>query len=341
MTTIAEVAKRAGVARSTVSKALSGNRPVNTATRDRILAVVAELGYRPNATAKNLRIRRTRTVGLSIPLDIPGRTLALGPFSQFLENIADRLNELDYRLLCLVSRSLETDELVRLAREGHVDGVLLLQIRRQDARLAALQAEGMPFVAMGRPDDGCNIVWIDTDLGAAADLAVRHLLEAGHRRIAFLGDTPVFGYQQHALEGFKRAHQVNGIPLRPGDLLPYDPTVGVESALQPFLQTADAPSALVTTADLDAVEALRFFTTHGLRVPDDVALVTLGDSPLAQLVQPALTTVFYSIEEYCRRAVDMLIDLIEGKELSSRQVLLPETLIQRESSTAVSRPMHC
>ncbi len=177
MASIAEVAKRAGVARSTVSKALNGTRPVHPATRERILAAVEELGYRPNATAQNLRARRTRTVALSIPLDIPGRSLGQGPFAPFLECIADCLNERDYKLLCLVSRSPEADELVRLAREGHADGLLLLQIRLHDARLSALQAEGLPFVAMGRCGDQSDLVWVDTDLEGAAELAVRHLLE--------------------------------------------------------------------------------------------------------------------------------------------------------------------
>ncbi|HVC80546.1 MAG TPA: LacI family DNA-binding transcriptional regulator [Chloroflexota bacterium] len=336
MASIAEVAKRAGVARSTVSKALNGTRPVHPATRERILAAVAELGYRPNATARNLRARRTRTVALSIPLDIPGRSLGRGPFAPFLECIADRLNERDYKLLCLVSRSPEADELVRLAREGHSDGLLLLQIRLHDARLSALRAEGLPFVAMGRCDDQPDLAWVDTDLEGAADLAVRHLLEGGHRRLAFLGAQPIFGYQYYALKGFKRAHEVAGLPLRPEDLLPYDPATGVQVALRPFLRD-DGPTALITTADLEAVEALHFFSEHGLRVPDEVALVTLGDSPLTQLAKPSVTAVLYAIEDYCRYAVDLVIDLIEGKDPPRRQILLPETLIQRESSMPATR----
>jgi len=337
MASIAEVAQRAGVARSTVSKALNGTQPVHPATRERILAAVAELGYRPNATAKNLRARRTRTVALSIPLDIPGRKVGHGPFAPFFEYIADRLNELDYKLLCLVSRSPEADELVRLAREGHADGLLLLQIRLHDARLSALLAEDLPFVAMGRCEDQPDLAWVDTDLEGAADLAVRHLLEGGHRRLAFLGAQPIFGYQHHALRGFKRAHDVAGLPLRPDDLLPYDPATGIQAALQPFLHRDDGPTALITSADLEAVEALHFFSAHGLRVPDQVALVTLGDSPLTQLAKPAITAVFYAIEDYCRYAVDLLIDLIEGKDPPRRQVLLPEILIQRESSVPTPR----
>jgi DNA-binding LacI/PurR family transcriptional regulator len=235
-----------------------------------------------------------------------------------------------------VSRSPEADELVRLAREGHADGLLLLQIRLHDARLSALLAEGLPFVAMGRCENQPDLAWVDTDLEGAADLAVRHLLEGGHRHIAFLGAKPIFGYQYHALKGFTRAHELAGLPLRPHDLLPYDAATGVGAALQPFLRH-DGPTALITSADLEAVEALHFFSAHGLRVPDQVALVTLGDSPLTQLAKPAISAVSYAIEDYCRYAVDLLIDLIEGKDPPRRQVLLPETLIQRESSVPTPR----
>jgi DNA-binding LacI/PurR family transcriptional regulator len=107
--------------------------------------------------------------------------------------------------------------------------------------------------------------------------------------------------------------------------------------LQPFLQRDAGPSALITSADLEAVEALHFFGAHGLRVPDDVALVTLGDSALTQLAKPSITAVFYAIEDYCRYAVDLLLDLIEGKDPPRRQILLAETLIQRESSVSTPR----
>ena len=112
-----------------------------------------------------------------------------------------------------MSHSPEADKLVRLAREGHSDGLLLLQIRLHDARLSSLRAEGLPFVAMGRCDDQPDLAWVDTDLEGAADLAVRHLLEGGHRRLAFLGAQPIFGYQYHALKGFKRAHDLAGLPF--------------------------------------------------------------------------------------------------------------------------------
>ena len=129
MATIADVARQAGVAPSTVSHALSGKRPVAAATRERIITAARELGYEPNATAGNLRVRRTRTVGPSLPLDSPGRTLSHGPCAEYVADIADRPAAHDYKLLCLVARSPDVSDLARLVRGGHLDGLILLQVR--------------------------------------------------------------------------------------------------------------------------------------------------------------------------------------------------------------------
>lgn len=333
MVTIADVARRAGVAPSTVSNAFSGNRAVNAATRERILTAVEELGYRPNVTASNLRLRRTNTVGLAITLDTPGRTLSHGPFSAYIECIADRLNDHEYKLLCLISRTPEASELVQLARSGHVDGMILLQIRVDDPRLSGLQEAGLPFVAIGRSADARSMAWVDADLSHAAEIAVQHLLDLGHRRIALLGDRPVFGYQQHVLTGFRRAHRGADIPLSRKQLLHLDPASGLQGALRPFTDEHDQPTALITTADIEAILAVQVFAKMGLRVPDDVAVITLGDSVLTQLARPSITAVCCSVEESCRRAVDLLLALIAGEQPSRQHHLMPVTLFSRQSTS--------
>ena len=127
MATIADVARQAGVAPSTVAHALSGKRPVAAARRERIITAARELGYEPNATAGKLRARRT--VGLSLPLDRPGRTLSHGPFAKHVADIADLLAAHHDTLLCLVARSPEASDLARLVCGGCLDGLILLQVR--------------------------------------------------------------------------------------------------------------------------------------------------------------------------------------------------------------------
>ena len=139
MATIADVARQAGVAPSTVSHALSGKRPIAAATRERIITAARELGFEPNATAGNLRARRTHTVGLSLPVDGPGQTLLHGPFAEYVADIADRLAAHDDKVLCLVARSPEASDLARLVRGGHLDGLILPQVHLDDPRVHALR----------------------------------------------------------------------------------------------------------------------------------------------------------------------------------------------------------
>jgi DNA-binding LacI/PurR family transcriptional regulator len=139
MATIADVARQAGVAPSTVSHALSGKRQVAAAMRERIITAASELGYEPNATAGNVRGRRTRTVGLSLALDSPGRTLSHGPFAEYVADIADALAAHDYKLLCLVARLPEASDLARLVHGGHLASLILLQVRLDDPRVHALR----------------------------------------------------------------------------------------------------------------------------------------------------------------------------------------------------------
>jgi len=340
--TIGDVARKAGVARTTVSHALSGKRPVAADTRERVLAAARELGYQPNAAARSLTSRRMHTVGLALPLDFYRDTLPEGPFFGFIAHAADRLAHHDYRLLCLISREPDPAELVRLARAGYVDGLLLLQVRLVDPRIAPLRAVGLPFVVIGRPRDTAGLICVDADLAAAADMAVQYLADLGHRRIAlltaFVDGAPVYGFQYHALAGFERAHRRYGLPPRPDYVLAYDPAHGPHAALRSLLagSAADGPTALITTTDLEAVMALHTLAECGRRVPDDVSLVTLGDSVLTELAQPPVTAVRFSVADETRAAADLLMGLLAGEQPPAHARIIPVELLPRHSTRNVS-----
>jgi len=349
--TIGDVARRAGVARATVSHALSGKRPVAAETRERVLAAVRELDYHPNAAARSLTSRRIRAVGLALPLDFYGDALPEGPFFGFIAHAADRLGQHDHKLLCLISREPDPSELVQLARTGYVDGLLLLQVRLHDRRIAPLRATGLPFVLIGRPRDAGGLVCVDADMATAAELAVRHLAGLGHRRIALLtasgDDGPVYGFQYHALAGFERAYQTLNLPFDGGQILSYDPACGPHTALRPLLDdlsnnggesegsaSSAGFTALITTTDLEAAVALRLLAERGRRVPDDLSLVTLGDSVLMELAQPPVTAVRFSVGAETHAAVDALMSLLAG-DPSPHEQLIPVELLPRCSTRSI------
>ncbi len=340
MATIGEVARRAGVARTTVSHALSGKRPVAPETRARVLAAARDLGYQPNAAARSLTSRRMRTVGLALPLDFYEDTLPEGPFFGFIAHAADRLGHHDHKLLCLISRESDPGELVRLAQSGYVDGLLLLQVRYADPRVAPLRDAGVPFVTIGRPYDTMGLTCVDADLAAAAELAVGHLVDLGHRRIAFLtafrDGAPVYGFQYHALAGFERARQLHNLGSDQQHILTYDPAHGPRAALCALVDDPDGPTGLITTTDIEAAAALQILSAHGQSVPADLSLVTLGDSMLMELSQPPITAVRFPVAEETRAAVDLLMDILTGAQPGCRQRIIPVELLRRHSTRAIS-----
>lgn len=342
MITINDVARRARVAPTTVSHALSGKRHVATATRERILAAARDLDYHPNAAARSLSLRRTSMVALALPLEFYAGALPEGRFQGFIAHTADCLNAYNYKLLCLISRDPEPADLVDLARAGYIDGVLLLQVRLADARVAALQDIGVPFVTIGRSHESSALVSVDADVAAAAAIAVGHLLEAGHRRLAFVtawrDGMPFYGFQYHALAGFARAHRAHGLPLPERYLLTYDPASGPGDVWRACRDASDEPTAVITTTDLEAMAVLHALAARGQRVPDDLSLVTLGDSTLTTLAQPPITAVRFSAADEARSAVDLLMRLLAGEILPPQEHLVPVDLLERSSTRRIGPP---
>ena len=226
MATIKDVARLAGVTHTTVSHALSGKRPVAPATREAILAAVRQLDYHPNANALSLTARRTQRVCLSVPLDAPHRSLSKGPTFDFIAAVGDRLSYHGYTLVCGISHGLDAAGVVDLVRASHVDGTLLLGTQLTNPRVDALRKERAPFVTFGRTRRPAEFVRVDADAAGAAELAVRHLFELGHRDIALIlpmlpDGEPALGSHFHALAGFKRAHREFGLPVHRSRILTY------------------------------------------------------------------------------------------------------------------------
>ncbi len=339
MATIHDVARLAGVNHTTVSHALSGKRPVAAATRERVLAAVQQLGYHPNAAAQTLVSRRTRTVGLVAPIDIHSPVLAESSYHQFIIGAADRLNTHDYRLLCLVARAPDPSDVVRLVRSGQVDGMLLLQVRVDDPRVEALHNEGLPFVTIGRSRNVAGVVCADADFTAAAEIAVRHLADLGHSRIAFLttaqNGLPIFGFEHHALVGFRRAHRALGLRYHRDQVLGHGLEAGMEDALRPLLQGNTGITALIASTSIYTAMAMHALAAQGLRVPDDLSIMALGDSMLAELAHPPITLVRFSPAELTGIAVDLLVGMLAGRQPARLEHLIPVELVLRQSTRRV------
>ncbi|HHV62512.1 MAG TPA: LacI family transcriptional regulator [Firmicutes bacterium] len=336
MTTIREVARYAGVSKTTVSHALSGRRPVAEKTKAKIAQVIEELGYHPNSAAQSLATKRTGILGMVYPLpELSGSDRSV---VEFIFSAADKMASFGYKFLLLTMAYEETQELLRVVRGGHVDGLILMDVRLEDERVRLLLEEGFPFVMIGRCKRNAGLDYVDIDATSAIYEGTKHLIDLGHKHIVFIGISPWdFGYTHRGLLGYRRALREAG--------LPYDKTLvkACPSAegygrklMKELLGDGRHFSAVITCGDLIAADVMSMLHEEGVRVPGDISLISFGDSPLCSLTIPPLTALTIHAREMSEIAVDMLVRKLRGERLRQHQVLLRPELIVRETTGPMS-----
>lgn len=331
--TIKDVARLAGVSPSTVSRVLANHPKISPATARRVREAMEQLGYVPNAAAKSLVSQTTHTLGIILPR--AAEELFVNPFfPEVLRGISVQAQQAGYDLL-LASGSTEREEreaVTRLVLGRRVDGVLLLCSRTGDPLIPFLREQRFPFVLIGRAEDEEGVVSVDNDNVRAAYDATRHLLEKGHRRIAFISGPQTFVVSQDRLAGYRAALEEAGLSVRPEWVIeaPFLQEGGY-LALDRLLHMPERPTALVVTDDIIAIGLLRGLHQYGWRVPDDLALVSFNNVALAELTTPPLTTVDIDIYRLGTTATSLLLRCIAGEALSPMRVIVPHRLIVRES----------
>lgn len=333
--TIRDVARRAGVSIATVSYVLNANAPISEATRARVLAAAAELGYRPSAIARSLRAQESRIIGYSwhhSPLDRWHPIL-----DPFLYSIAQAAEARGYHILTFTQ---PVDDACRLPYQelmltGRVDGFILSETNRDDPRIRYLLDRDFPFVAFGRANEDWDFPYVDVDNTAGIRMAVEHLIERGHRRIAVLAWPEDSLTGQYRLQGYMEAMDDARLPVAPEWVIrtENDEAAGRE-AMHALLNLPPdrRPTAVVTMSDLMAIGAMNALHAVGLMPGRDIAVVGYDDVPMAQYLHPPLTTVRQPIAEVGERVVHMLLALIRGEPLPERRVILSPRLIVRQSS---------
>lgn len=339
--TLKEVATQAGVSYQTVSKVLNKQVQVTKETEERIWEAVSALGYRPNFTARSLRSQRAYTIGYSWP-PTP-RDQANPILDQFLQSMLLAAEALGYYLLSfpyhaeLENRLAVYEELIDT---GRVDGFILSSIEYRDPRVLTLQKKNFPFAAFGCSDPQLAFPWIDVDGARGIELATRHLIEQGHRRIAALGWPETSRVGNHRLEGYTRALLAAGIQPQAAWVRRGEGRVdfGYEAAQQLLnLPAPLRPTALVALNDPLAIGAMAAVKARGLGVGSAVAVTGFDNSPMAQYLDPPLTTVSQPVWEVGQRIIPLLVTWIEtGLPPEPGQVMLEPTLIIRTSSTGLA-----
>src|SRR5918999_308236 len=310
VTTIARVAQEAGVGVGTVSRVINGSTAVSEATRRRVLEVVAELGYQPNATARALSTGRTRSVGVIAPFFTRSSVI------ERLRGVAPMLAAAGYQLVLFDVERPEQRAGVFRSVIGRVDGLLTISLTPPKADLLRLEAAGIPVVLVDQTHESVASVTVDDVEGGR--LATSHLLELGHRRIAFAGDTVdgVHGASASSRRcvGYQRALVDAGVPVRP-DLVKLRPH-GLDAGeiARDLLELPSPPTAVFAASDLQALAMIEAFEALGARVPDDLSVVGFDDVELARYA--GLTTVAQPLEDSGSRGAELLLSALEGTESS-------------------------
>lgn len=332
--TIGEVARRAGVSIATVSRVLNDvPGQVSPDTRERVLQVVADLDYSPNALARSLHQRRTHTVGLILP------DMTNPYYAEIARGIEDAISGEGYTLItCNSDRKLDRiSHSVRLLREKQADGIILAGGGTLDApHFAALRNCGIRVVLIGRYDVDLPAVRVDNVQGARE--AATHLLDLGHRRIGVLAGPAVSTTTVDRLEGYRQAFEAFGLGfpppwLRYGDLRPES---GLEAA-EAFFGARQPPTAVLAINDQMAIGVMRGALRRGLTVPGAVSVVGFDDVALASFVTPALTTMALPLIQMGVSAGEMILRLLAGEE-QDREIWFTPKLVLRESSAEPPAP---
>ncbi len=324
MATIKQVAEVAGVRPATVSYVMNRTGSVSVATRERVLAAAAALNYAPSHLARSLQRKGSRTLGLVLPA-----TPADEPIGAMLSGLADGAAGVGYDLL-LASRT--HDEAAAYAdfhRSGRVEGVVILGVQQEDARVTAARRLGIPYVCAGRPADGSPFVAIDAESGTVEALA--HLIVLGHERIGLLTPPLELALAAEQDSGYRAALAEAGIAFDEQLIVEGGLTEGEGYLAATELLTLPEPP----TAVLAGSAALAFGTVHaahdaGMQIGRDLALIVFDDPPSAAHVAPPLTAVRQPTVEVGRELARLLVAVIEGRE-QPREVLLPTQLIVRQS----------
>lgn len=320
MTTIRDVAKRAGVSVTTASYVLNNTGNISAATRLRVMEAAEELNYHPNAFARHLKKVKTRTIGVFIS------RFGGSFYEEILEGIHDVILNTDYELIV----SPETRSPRRLLHYRQVDGAIVFDSKIPDVSVLKLASRRFPIVVLDRLLQNDFILPLLLDNSQGVREAFQHLYGQGARRIAFVAGAPSIDNTER-METFLAEAKQHGltVPLYQGN---FTEGSGYEAA-QTIFQSGELPQAVFCANDQMAIGFLRAMHERGLRAPQDIAVVGFDDIPIARYMQPSLSTVGASRFEWGAAATRQLLDFLENNT-PFQPYRIPTHFIARESSVA-------
>lgn len=330
MSTIGDVAKRAGVSAMTVSRVINNSGYISQETRERVEQAIAQLGYVPNALARSLRFKQTKTIALVL-------TDITNPFfTTVARGVEDTASKQGFSVMfCNTDESQDDEaEYLNVLMQKQVDGMLLVPASCSQESVGFLQERGVPFVVLDRriPDVHVDTVRGDSEQGAYQ--LIQHLLELGHRRIAVLSGPAAVTTAIDRVVGYRHALADAGLDTNTSIVYygPFTQEGGYRMAQQALAATPQL-TAIFAANNFIAIGAFRALREAGLRVPEDISMVAFDDIPDALVINPFLTVAGQPAYEMGQQATSLLLARLAGTGPTETQdIVLPTQMIVRKSS---------
>lgn len=328
MLTIKEIAVRASVSRTTVSRVLNDSGYVSEEAKKRVLKVIEETGYVPSENAKSLRTKKTKVIGVILP------KISTETSSRLVKGMDEVLAKKGYQIL-LANTNLEPQkemEYLRLLKSRHVDGIIHSATQISQPLIDQVNQLNIPFVMVGQNISGYTNVIFD-DYQASRDM-VQLLIKKGHKNVAFIGvdekDRSV-GYLRKS--GFLDAMKENDLPIENAWIQTgiFDVESGYHCMGSIMDNSVNKPTAVLAVTDRLAVGAVQYINQIGLAVPDDIAVSGMGASELSKFITPALSTIDFLVENAGREAATLILEKIDGKDHEEITRIIPYRLLERDS----------
>ena len=332
--TVNDVAKKAGVSTSTVSRVISDNPRISNSTKEKVLKIMEELGYYPNANARSLARNKTGTIGVIMPTT--SEELFLNPFfPEALRGVVKGASNTGYDLL--LSTNTEKDEELKIIqnfiRGSKVDGIILMSSKIDDECINYLRSINFPFSLIGSPHSFTEeINHVDNDNFMAAYELTSHLINIGRKTIAMIAGDKSLMVTKKRVEGYRKALLESNLDFQEDLLLmgSFDEETGFKYGKE-IADMENRPDGLIITDDLVAFGAVRLFESLNISIPEDIAIASFNNSILSTYSNTPLTSVDIHAVELGRQAMNLLIDTMSSSD-KGKKIVIPYKIYKRKST---------
>lgn len=332
--TIKDVAKKANVAPSTVSRVLSDSPKISEKTKRKVRKIMEEMGYHLNYNARVLVQRTTKTIGI-VMKNSASESLHNPFVPEVIRGISSYCRQQDFSISLATGESEEAifEDTVKLVQGKRVDGLIVLYSKEDDKVVPYLVEHDIPFVMIGKPFfESGKVMSVDNDNIQAGREATNYLISMGHQRIGFIGRDLKYEFERARLSGYTAAIQEHGLKTGKDYLkeIRFDREEAMRAASE-LMDLPSPPTALLATDDINAMMLLAALKEKGISVPEDVSVVSFNNTLMSSLATPPLTSVDTQTYHLGYESARSLLELIQDPEMFKKSVIVPTVMVERES----------